>query len=124
MTPFVHVISATSGEILSTVDLSSLPSGTSGDRNEVLNGIAWDDENGGYWVTGKNWTNMHLVTLSLDDNEGEGFNEDQNGQMTYIGALLILGIPSLGIIMAILSRVSPPALIISNEEEQTWSGTR
>ena len=124
MTPFVHVISATSGEILSTVDLSSLPSGTSGDRNEVLNGIAWDDENGGYWVTGKNWTHMHLVTLSLDDNEDEGFNEDQNGQMTYIGALLILGIPSLGIIMAILSRVSPSALIISNEEEQTWSGTR
>ena len=33
-------------------------------NNEVLNGIAYDESAEGFWITGKNWTEMYLVTFS------------------------------------------------------------
>ena len=44
MTPFVHIISASSGEVLSTKTYRGLHRIASGDRNEVMNGITWDED--------------------------------------------------------------------------------
>ena len=117
MTPFVHIISASNGEIISTVDLSELPSGTSGDRNEVMNGIAWDEDNEGYWITGKNWTYMHLVTFSESDTASENPSNLQTGTPTLIGGTILITIFSLVASMAIYSIFWPSGLIINNDEE-------
>ena len=117
MTPFVHIISASNGEIISTVDLSGLPSGTSGDRNEVMNGIAWDEDSEGYWITGKNWTYMHLVTFSEGDTASENPSNLQTGTPTLIGGTILITIFSLVASMAIYSIFWPSGLIINNDEE-------
>ena len=116
MTPFVHIISASDGEILSTVDLSGLPSGTSGDRNEVMNGIAWDEDSEGYWITGKNWTYMHLVSFSEGETASEYPGDLKTGTPTLIGGIILITIFSLVVGMAIYSNFSPSDLIIDNDE--------
>ena len=115
MTPFVHIISASSGEVLSSIDLSGLPSGTSGDRNEVMNGIAWDEDSEGYWITGKNWTYMHLVSFS-EGGMHRKIGKFANETPTLIGGILIT-LFSFVVGMGIHSKLSPSGLIINNDEE-------
>ena len=120
MSPFIHVISANDGELIATLDLSDLPSGTSGDRNEVLNGIAWDVERQGFWVTGKNWTTMHLIELYET-----GQNEDpQDTGGTLLDSMVSeknLLLISLAILATFAVAVSlnqpPPSLSAYNEDE-------
>ena len=117
MTPFVHIISASSGEVLSSIDLSGLPSGTSGDRNEVMNGIAWDEDSEGYWITGKNWTYMHLVSFSEGGNAPENPENLQNEAPTLIGGIILITIFSFVVGMGFNYKLSPSDLIIDNDEE-------
>lgn len=58
-------IDATSGEVVYTVDLKELVE-REGHKNPdwVLNGIAWDANRQGLWVTGKRWRNLYLLQLS------------------------------------------------------------
>ncbi|MEC7639415.1 MAG: glutaminyl-peptide cyclotransferase [Candidatus Thermoplasmatota archaeon] len=116
MTPFVHIISASSGEVLSSIDLSGLPSGTSGDRNEVMNGIAWDEDSEGYWITGKNWTYMHLVSFSEGGNAPENPENLQNEAPTLIGGIILITIFSFVVGMGFNYKLSPSDLIIDNDE--------
>ena len=120
MSPFIHVISANDGKLMSTLDLSNLPSGTSGDRNEVLNGIAWDEERQGFWVTGKNWTNMYLIELyetqqnAYPQDIGNSLSASIISQMKFI--LISLGI--LGAVAVAVSLIrTPPSLSAYNEDE-------
>ena len=120
MSPFIHVISAIDGELIATLDLSNLPSGTSGDTNEVLNGIAWDEERQGFWVTGKNWTNMYLIELhDIDQNEGQRDVEDS--PFDSIASKKSLLLASLAILVtfavAVYLNRPPPSLSAYNEDE-------
>jgi uncharacterized protein YjiK len=120
MSPFIHVISAIDGELIATLDLSNLPSGTSGDTNEVLNGIAWDEERQGFWVTGKNWTNMYLIELhDIDQNEGQRDVEDS--LFDSIASKKSLLLVSLAILVtfavAVYLNRPPPSLSAYNEDE-------
>lgn len=58
-------ISPESGEVLGWIDLSGLlpPEDQIDDINAVLNGIAYDDENGRLFVTGKLWPTMFEIEL-------------------------------------------------------------
>nr|WP_246841704.1 glutaminyl-peptide cyclotransferase [Cellvibrio sp. PSBB023] len=33
---------------------------------QVLNGIAWDEQRQGFWVTGKLWPKMFLIRIAAD----------------------------------------------------------
>lgn len=65
----IFAIHPQSGNVMGIADLSALaadnPSRTSDD---VLNGIAWDAENQGFWVTGKRWKTRYLIRLTQDIN--------------------------------------------------------
>ena len=120
LSPFIHVISANGGALISTLDLSTLPSGTSGDRNEVLNGIAWDEERQGFWVTGKNWTSMHLIELyEIDWNQDSDDSEYSLFEsIASQGALLSIFLASLAIFgFAVYVSQPPPSLSQNNGEE-------
>jgi glutamine cyclotransferase len=56
-------IDPTSGEVLGTIDLSGLYSSAVRDREEVANGIAYDEVSRKIYVTGKNWPQLYEVAL-------------------------------------------------------------
>jgi glutamine cyclotransferase len=57
-------ISPESGEILGWIDLSGLyPERLRRSRDEVLNGIAYDEANDKLYVTGKNWPKVYEIEL-------------------------------------------------------------
>lgn len=53
-----------SGKVLGQLDLSALKQTLSLTNSEqVLNGIAWDPQRKGFWVTGKQWPKMFLIKV-------------------------------------------------------------
>jgi len=53
------------GKVLATLDLSDLvPKNLRGDRERVLNGIAWQPDQNIFWVTGKMWPKMYALEIT------------------------------------------------------------
>ena len=73
----IFIINMTSGNVVGTIDASSLfPEPSPG----VLNGIAYDSENDTFWLTGKNWPIMHQVIFQqIVDNNSENIGEEGSG---------------------------------------------
>ena len=67
----IIAIDKSSGNVLQTVDASSLSLGESEDPNSVLNGIAYLSESDAFFLTGKNWSSMHLVSFASEVQEDE-----------------------------------------------------
>ena len=64
MTSEIVRIDPQSGEVRAIVDLSGLKAmTTSGGRDDVLNGIAWDPDEERLFVTGKLWANLFEIEL-------------------------------------------------------------
>lgn len=58
-------ISAESGEILGWIDLSAIyPARRRATKEEVLNGIAYDESSSRMFVTGKNWPKVYEIELT------------------------------------------------------------
>jgi glutaminyl-peptide cyclotransferase len=70
----IFIINMTSGNVVGTIDASSLfPEPSPG----VLNGIAYDSGNDTFWLTGKNWPIMHQVIFQpIVDNNSENVSEE------------------------------------------------
>tara|TARA_B100000029_G_scaffold401876_1_gene401174 strand:+ start:1080 stop:1910 length:831 start_codon:yes stop_codon:yes gene_type:complete len=62
----IVAIDKSSGNVLQTVDASSLSQGEPTDSNTVLNGIAYAGS-GTFFLTGKNWSSMHLVSFTSEE---------------------------------------------------------
>ncbi|MBN1145294.1 MAG: glutaminyl-peptide cyclotransferase [Bacteroidales bacterium] len=61
---FIVVIEPESGKVTGKIELETLmPSGSKGDYNKVLNGIAYNPANGHLYVTGKNWPVLYELEL-------------------------------------------------------------
>ncbi len=69
----IIAINSSSGVVEFYVSAASLAADQGHTKNEVLNGIAFDESNGGFWITGKNWTEMYLV--SFESNPTDNLNE-------------------------------------------------
>ena len=69
----IVAINSSSGVVEFYVSAASLAADQGHTKNEVLNGIAFDESNGGFWITGKNWTEMYLV--SFESNPTDNLNE-------------------------------------------------
>ena len=61
---FILKIDPDTGKVVGKVDLSQLKKSVKPDHNEqVLNGIAWDEQQQAFWVTGKWWPKMFLIRV-------------------------------------------------------------
>ena len=66
----IFEIDIQTGAVVSVVDFSSLAEeyGSNG-NGEVLNGIAYDSNTGDFWITGKNWTSFHQISIIAESPE-------------------------------------------------------
>jgi glutaminyl-peptide cyclotransferase len=62
MTQKIAIINPQTGQIKGWIDLSGIYQ--SNDVNSVLNGIAYNNQTGGLFVTGKNWPYMYEIEIS------------------------------------------------------------
>ena len=67
MEDIILEISSTSGAVKSYASPISISSTQGNSSEEVLNGIAFDQNSGGFWITGKNWTEMYLVNFTIPE---------------------------------------------------------
>ena len=64
-TNYIVRIDPATGVVVGVIDLTGLlPDPVANPSDDVLNGIAWDAENGRLFVTGKNWPKMFEITLT------------------------------------------------------------
>ena len=86
-------ISATSGEVDFFTSPLSLTSIQGNGAEEVLNGIAFDQITGSFWITGKNWTQMYLVNFTIpEENSSIDKNFQISTSMAIFGATAISAI--------------------------------
>jgi glutamine cyclotransferase len=58
-------IDPTTGNVIGEMDLVALKQNLKLDNSEqVLNGIAWDEKQNAFWITGKNWPKMFLIRIA------------------------------------------------------------
>lgn len=63
-TPFVARIDPSTGEVIEFLNFKSLiPRGYENDSEQVLNGIAWNDEAETFYLTGKNWPVLYELRI-------------------------------------------------------------
>ena len=64
MSPYIFQINPQTGKVHNTLDLTQLiPFHLRKNRESVLNGIAYDKEKKAYWVTGKYWNKLFLISI-------------------------------------------------------------
>ncbi|MFL2975026.1 MAG: glutaminyl-peptide cyclotransferase [Candidatus Thalassarchaeaceae archaeon] len=94
-------ISSTSGK----VDFFSSPlavTSIQGNGNEeVLNGIAFDQNSGSFWITGKNWTQMYLVNFTIPE---EKLSVDDDSQLFTLMAIIVVTIVLVPFIFRIIPK--------------------
>jgi len=59
----IYLIDYSNGKVCRSVDISSIREQYENENSGVLNGIAWDQNNGTYWITGKNWQNYYEIEI-------------------------------------------------------------
>lgn len=73
----IFIIDVHSGEVIGVINASGLmPDGTG--SGDVLNGIAYDDENGTFWVTGKRWPVIYEVNWRVNNSYIDDTPTDSN----------------------------------------------
>lgn len=61
---YIAIIDAKTGRVTGRLDLDRLmPEGSRGDMSKVLNGIAYNPQNGHLYVTGKDWPVLYEITV-------------------------------------------------------------
>jgi len=64
-TPYIYRIDAETGKVTGVLDLTALiPADKRSSHQDVLNGIAWDEPQKGFWVTGKYWGLRYLIRVT------------------------------------------------------------
>jgi len=59
----IYFIDYSNGKVCQSIDLSPIREQYENENSGVLNGIAWDQNNGTYWITGKNWQNYYEIEI-------------------------------------------------------------
>ncbi|MEC7695347.1 MAG: glutaminyl-peptide cyclotransferase, partial [Candidatus Thermoplasmatota archaeon] len=82
----------------------TLSEGQGANSNDVLNGIAYDESEEAFWITGKNWTEIYLVDFHPI---GENNTSTANSSGNYIFYILT-GIVAFSISHSIIQRKKDP----------------
>ena len=59
----IAIINPETGQVKAWIDLTGLPGANNSNPDAVLNGIAYDQQNGRLFVTGKEWPNLYQIKL-------------------------------------------------------------
>ncbi len=86
----ILAINSSSGQVEFFAIASSLSKNQGQDRDEVLNGIAYDESSGGFWVTGKNWTEMYLVKFYVPGSNLEADDSPNATQIALLFAIILV----------------------------------
>jgi len=92
MEDIIVEFSSSSGEVRSYATPISISSAQGNGPEEVLNGIAFDQDSGGFWITGKNWTEMYLVNFTIQE---EMLSPDDSLESPILVAAAVITIVSL-----------------------------
>ena len=96
MQDIIISIDSISGNVRYFVSPTSISSTQGTNSNEVLNGIAFDNSSGGFWITGKNWTHIYLIEISSQETSGEIKETGWLNRFSKIFAIsIILSLPLL-----------------------------
>ena len=98
-------IDSISGNVQYFVSPTSISSTQGNNSNEVLNGIAFDKSSGGFWITGKNWTHIYLIEISLKDTSSEV--EETSGVNRFSAFFIISTILFLSLLATIRNKNKP-----------------
>jgi glutamine cyclotransferase len=63
LTNTIAIINPETGQVKAWINLSGLPDENNSNSNDVLNGIAYDQQNSRLFVTGKDWANLYQIKL-------------------------------------------------------------
>ncbi len=92
----IFEIDMITGIVTSVLDFSSLADDYGSDANgHVLNGIAFDPSSGDFWITGKNWTDFHRISI-IDNNQHVS---------TFDGRFLIVFLVSSSLLLPLFGSV-------------------
>ena len=112
----ILAINSSTGTVDFFVSASSLSANQGKTGNEVLNGIAFDQASGGYWITGKNWSEMYLVEFEssamqfTNDSTTEGSSENDSQIAEVVPILILLTLSSALILRRVKHQQPPPSV--------------
>ena len=98
-------IDSISGNVQYFVSPISISSTQGTNSNEVLNGIAFDNSSGGFWITGKNWTHIYLIEITPQETSGE--TKETSGLNRFSEIFTISIILSLPLLVFFLIKYEP-----------------
>ena len=98
-------IDSISGNVQYFVSPTSISSTQGTNSNEVLNGIAFDESLGGFWITGKNWTHIYLIEISHKETSSEV--EETSGLNRFSEIFIISTILFLSLLTIIRNKNKP-----------------
>ena len=84
----IIAINSSSGIVEFHVSASSLAANQGETKNEVLNGIAYDQGADAFWITGKNWTEMYLVSFESNPTNDQNASTEIGRQHPPTASLL------------------------------------
>ncbi len=100
----ILAINSGSGHVEFSASAETLSEGQGANSNDVLNGIAYDESEEAFWITGKNWTEIYLVDFHPI---GENNTSTANSSGNYIFYILT-GIVAFSISHSIIQRKKDP----------------
>jgi len=96
MEDVILAINSSSGHVEFSVSVEELSEDQGKNSNEVLNGIAYDQSEGGFWITGKNWTEIYLVDFQASENNSTGgTSPSENLFFLTIPAIMVISLSYL-----------------------------
>ena len=104
----IVVIDIQSGNVIQTLDASILSQGEPDDPNAVLNGIAHLPDSDAFLLTGKNWSSMHLVSFTTEEQEVETESDSMLMHILstiwpiFLFAALVIFLSSMRLLSAIM----------------------
>ncbi len=100
----ILAINSSSGHVEFSASAETISEGQGVNANDVLNGIAYDESEGAFWVTGKNWTEIYLV----DFNTIEGNITSTANPSGNFNFYALTGIVAISISYSIIQRKKDP----------------
>ena len=103
----IVAINSTTGNVEYSASAGFLSENQGSTANEVLNGIAFDSSRQGFWITGKNWTEMYLVTFDSQNGELLSESGSKYGHMEISSELLVIATVMVFFFTVVMQRKMP-----------------
>jgi glutaminyl-peptide cyclotransferase len=103
----IVAINSTTGKVEFSASAGFLSQNQGTTANEVLNGIAYDSSRQGFWITGKNWTEMYLVTFDSQTGDLSFESDNKSKSMETSSELLVIVLVLIFFVTMVMQRKMP-----------------